>query len=348
MISNLPILAGEKIKLVILHNPHFLRDKDENWFNTSGVCYSNTYLQPAFLPITGEYDDYGNIENIQKDWNYKIITNVLKKELGDTIIVDGEEKKDWKLEDILYGIERGDIRYTGIDRKEKKNKKFAQLMIDSMPKNEDDIVENNYVRSEYERCKELAEKELVPEEQNLNFSFVMIREDIWNHIIENYQGKYWNPERKNTDDDNPIYISAKKYYQYKFNQQVNKINKLFKEIDETPIEERDIFKYDFKIIRQNTIFNESYAGSGKLFSYEDYFNELYENVENNQDINHIFKQYYEMYHIDSYIGSIRKMWMIQAGSGSQHDGFKEHLILSNKVKEICDVKIKEREEWDKE
>jgi len=51
MISHLPIIAGDKIKLVILHGINIPIN------NASAYCYSNGLLEPSFLPLTGEYND---------------------------------------------------------------------------------------------------------------------------------------------------------------------------------------------------------------------------------------------------------------------------------------------------
>lgn len=99
MISNLPIISGEKIKLVILKST--LQD-----FSSSSFCYPTDLMSPAFLPIDGEYNDYGMIDNINKDWNYNIIETVLKNRFVE-IDVDGKTKTVFGLEDILKGIERG-------------------------------------------------------------------------------------------------------------------------------------------------------------------------------------------------------------------------------------------------
>lgn len=105
MISNLPIIYGEKIKLV------FLQGGYDTVSGNSGYVYSNGLMSPAFLPISGEYNDYGSIENVGEDWNYKLIEEFLKKKFGNTIEADRTEKVDWTLSDLIDGIERGEPKY---------------------------------------------------------------------------------------------------------------------------------------------------------------------------------------------------------------------------------------------
>lgn len=345
MVSNLPIIHGDKVKLVMLHNPTMVLDANENPFSSSGVCYHNTYLQPAFFPISGEYNDYGNIEDIVKDWNYDLITNVLKEELGDVIIVDGSHKREWVLEDILEGIERGSVKYTGIDRKERENKKFAEMMAKSFA----DEIKDGTLVDEYQKFVKLAEKDLVPEKQNLNFSFVMIREDIWNHIIENYKGEYWNPIRDKNDPDSPYYVTALDYYKYEYNKQLERIVDALKRVSKIPKDERKDAQFIIDGLSDTSIFNKTYAGSGHLYSHIEYFEQLFdgENVITDGE-DELFKQWSELMIMSSFISGTRRLWMIQSGAGSQHEGWETHMVLGDKIKEICDAKIKERKEWEDE
>lgn len=101
MISNLPIMSGEKIKLIILQT--FISKKE---ISSSSFCYPTDLMFPTFLAISGKYNDYGNIKDIKKDWNYEIIEKVLKERYSE-IKADDEVKTDFGLEDILHGIERG-------------------------------------------------------------------------------------------------------------------------------------------------------------------------------------------------------------------------------------------------
>lgn len=100
MISNLPIESGEKVKLVIL--------KHIDKLDGSGYCNSGDIMSPIFLPIEGVYDDYGTIEDIVKDWNTDLIINTLKKDFS-TINADGKVINNYTLDDLIRGIERGNL-----------------------------------------------------------------------------------------------------------------------------------------------------------------------------------------------------------------------------------------------
>ena len=106
MISNLPIISGEKIKLVLLQVGY----DGGSIIGKSGYVYSNGMMAPAFLPLNGDYNDYGSIENVEEDWNYKIIESFLKSKFG-TIEADGKEMTEWGLMDLIDGIERGNPKF---------------------------------------------------------------------------------------------------------------------------------------------------------------------------------------------------------------------------------------------
>ena len=67
-VTNLPICVGEKVVLIPL-----AKVKDDCDFN---ACYPTDVFVPFALPLIGEYDDYGAIENIQTtDENKKHLLN---------------------------------------------------------------------------------------------------------------------------------------------------------------------------------------------------------------------------------------------------------------------------------
>lgn len=105
MISNLPILNREEVKLVFLSS----YEDSIKLANSSGYCYTTDLLSPVFFPITGRYNDYGTIESIQKDWVYELTTSILKKTY-EAIEVEKKEIIDFTLEDIIKGIERGSLK----------------------------------------------------------------------------------------------------------------------------------------------------------------------------------------------------------------------------------------------
>lgn len=56
-VSNLPIFYGDKVVVIPL-----IKVKSDSEFN---VCYATDVFVPFGMPLIGQYDDYGRIENIQ-------------------------------------------------------------------------------------------------------------------------------------------------------------------------------------------------------------------------------------------------------------------------------------------
>jgi len=125
MISNLPIISGEKIKLVLLQEGR----SNEPIIGQSGYVYSCGLLSPAFLAISGEYNDYGSIENVEEDWNYCFIEKTLKEKFGEIIVADDEDVINWTLMDLIDGIERGEPKYYYKNEPEPKNCDLSFVMI---------------------------------------------------------------------------------------------------------------------------------------------------------------------------------------------------------------------------
>jgi hypothetical protein len=78
-ISSLPIFSGDETTLVFMIPNKYSDNKH------GGVCYSTDLYEPAFLPIFGEYDDYGRIDNVKMTDSVKFIQNFFGIDI-DTII----------------------------------------------------------------------------------------------------------------------------------------------------------------------------------------------------------------------------------------------------------------------
>jgi len=324
MISNLPIISGERIKVIMLRPSYNMKHIEQG----SSYVYNSDILTPSFLQISGEYNDYGMIENIDEDWNTKFMEGILKDILGNVIIVDGEEKKDKKygLEDILEGIERNDLRYTGVEPEDLERQKLAKRACEVYEKSG---WSSDKVKEEWEALRDM---DISKKTRKLKASWVMIREDVWNDIVKTFKGQFWNPERKSGSDESiPYYITGKEFCEYSFNNNVE----LYKKNND-----KDLFLFEDKI------FSRSYVGSDRFlkpFLYDEFLKMAV--LEKKKDIiDSIFDKWYEYTMVTTFLGSIRKGWMIQAGAGSQHDGWEDHKLLAQKIINICDDKLKEYEE----
>ena len=178
MLSNLPINQGDKVKLVFIERT---RSKFEC---LSGICYPTDVFSPKFLPIEGEYDDYGSIENIVKDWNYLEIEKSLRKSFK-KIKNDRMTKKElekFTLEDIIYGIGSGDLEVFQKGDSFMKNMAVKAYKIYSEGGYTPEKVLNEW--------KALAEEDISEKWRTPKLSFVLIRKDIWDGIIKDYNMRY--------------------------------------------------------------------------------------------------------------------------------------------------------------
>ena len=312
MISNLPILSGDKVKLIILHSN---RMSNSEIIGQSAFTYHNDILTPSFLPLTGMYSDCGLIDNIRKDWNYNLIENYLKIQLSDTIFIDGKEYKNWKLEDVLYGIERGNITYPSYNNKEK------DTLFDYTMKKSDKM---DYTDSD---------------DRRLMLSFVLIREDIWYYINNNYNGSKFNFEREEGEDFN-IDIDDYLIKQYKKHLNSNLKLKEIENDDSLSDSEKVVALMRFSWDGQSNIFYSEYHNYIQLLAKNEY-TKYFKNNEDKQD--QIFEYWSQLAKIHEFLSDSRKSWMIQSGAGSQEANYDINRFLSDCIIDICD-NIKEIDE----
>lgn len=123
MISNLPIQCGDEVRLVLLVKNKGLIDNN--------LYHPTDLFSPISFPITGNYDDYGGIENVVRDLNFDIINNYLKSEYR-AIISDDRQYDDFDLITLIKDIERGnDIKFlTKNDEIIESNFYFAMIRSD--------------------------------------------------------------------------------------------------------------------------------------------------------------------------------------------------------------------------
>jgi len=339
MISNLPIISGERIKLVILRGGI----SSKQLFNGSAYVYSHDIFTPSFFPLSGVYNDYGMIEGVDEDWNYKLIEDYFKKLFGNKIIADGKEITDYTLIDILDGVERSDLKYYGKPNKEQiERKKMAVKALEVYGKQggENGGFSSEKIEKEW---KDLAEMDISNTLRPANLSFIMIREDIWNHIANSYVGQFYNRDSKDTKDPD-FYLTAKRYCRIEFEKSIGRAIK-FKELLNDVKDEAS----KKKALKELSNWLSSGYATGIFTRQSLDFLEpaLYDDIAINGDEairEDVLQRYTEFTCISSFLSETRKGWMIQAGAGSQHDGWETHMMLSEKITELCKMKIKEYEE----
>ena len=129
-LSGLPIIRDNKVKVMILVSSDmdgFMRRHEKEDFSHFHFTGSGSYWTPVMFPISGVYNEYGTIEEIQKDENVKLIVDFFKEEQKnhksfristryDKYGTEEIDKKDplGSIESILSLIERGYLEMMSI------------------------------------------------------------------------------------------------------------------------------------------------------------------------------------------------------------------------------------------
>ena len=102
-ITQMPIRAGERVALI------FLLENKYADHGGSGFCYSNNQYSPITMPIFGEYNDYGAIEEISRRNKKVVFDHLIELIDNKQLIIKGddddnkEKPKDYEeLFDIIH------------------------------------------------------------------------------------------------------------------------------------------------------------------------------------------------------------------------------------------------------
>lgn len=96
-LSNLPIRSNDKVKMVFLEKSLWLDDSSKG----AGFCYPDRLYSPLSLPLSGVYNDYGSIEDIQDIDN--IMYNYVKELAKSKGLEDSFESFEELVQNICYG-----------------------------------------------------------------------------------------------------------------------------------------------------------------------------------------------------------------------------------------------------
>lgn len=81
-ISNLSINGGDKVKFIPLKSKS---GKDVAYIKESMLMYSNCFFNPALLPVTGYYNEYGRVVDIERDDNVLAIEKYYKRPIEEIL-----------------------------------------------------------------------------------------------------------------------------------------------------------------------------------------------------------------------------------------------------------------------
>ena len=272
MVSNLPIISGDKIKLIILSG--YPNQK----LSGAGYVYITGKTEPYCLPISGRYNDYGMIEDCVEDFNYQLIEKYFQELYSDGLPKDGAE--------ILKSHSR---------TKPNKIPTLKDILL---------LIERDY---------EIKVKNFG---MDVNLSYVMIREDVWNVLVNQVGGinnLIWGDDGK--------YVKVRDYYE----------NSYTKFISHEKILNKPIF--DFFGLR---LFE-------KLKIVNIYGSFINDNINDDIKLDELRSLFVEFMIVHLALCELRKGWIIQPGAGSQNGDFG---IYKKVYKELVKICTTESKRWD--
>lgn len=320
MISNLPIISGEKVKLIFLKKGH------DEYIGNAAVCYPVGLLKPLNMALTAVYNDYGSVEKIEEDWNYNIISKYFKEYFKKGIRCDGTEKIKFELTDIIDAIERGELEShirCGILHEYEYMHRLNKLKEDKAHMLEVVAEVDNIMLNWKKETKEWF---------NVEMSFVMIRQDVWDKVVENFstlKDYFYGINIPHSDE-----ITYASYFEIRWNNYIEKFKKAVSEKE----------KFRFILDSENNIFSGNSESSPLYIFSAEYAKYLQDALNNNEDISNIKKQWTESKMVESYVSRTRKTWMIQAGAGSQNADYDLMVLHGQMIVDIANKKLKEDEE----
>lgn len=122
-ISQLPILGGDKVKLVVLVGGN------SDFISGSGTSYINEIWSPISIPISGEYNEYGSLteDSIVEDEASAMLFDSIKRywtqsthEEWLSYVNNNNENPDLNLFEAIKYIERGKVTCKGYKGNEEK------------------------------------------------------------------------------------------------------------------------------------------------------------------------------------------------------------------------------------
>lgn len=298
-ITQMPIHVGDPVVLV------FLTKVDRHKENHGGFCYANSIWTPKFLPVRGEYDDYGGVENIQENWNTAYIVDQLRLELTQVRLAQPTPKSD-----ASYAETR------------------SQCTLDLDAFTVYDVLDQIH-----------EDRVWVPGQQaNLPVGWCMMHAWVWDHMTQVME-RDW---RDNLTLDTVV-AHGEAYYEAMLNKHAEiqshadsvAMSLLFK------YSRRDLVDWEnpFAMFSESGSRLDNYGTISGIRNYDDQLWKLaqsYTLVEDAQ-VQQLIRSLAEFLVFTNNMSELRKFWSPQSGKGSQNSAHAAHLALH----ELCAVKLRE-------
>ena len=336
-VSQLPIISGDKVRLFILIPNQIDGIKEE----PNSFVYSTDLFKPIGLPIRASYSDYGAVEDIEEDFNTKIIFNELKSTVvlprDKPFSADDEVETDDNDYLKVVSVDGGDI--TVIERNKHKAEPFVVKAVDLRQSNRENFYDD---MGDLQKTIELIERNVIEQGPNIVSRFYakpglfMVRENVFQAISADIK-----------DGDDFRYTTIK--------QMDEKFDEFIKNYQELLEEDKDRFLF-------SGLDNIEPYEVGRIFSHsrgEGFNARLYNTMFTKLILNHdvvlakkLLQRLEETSRFMDALGNMRKPVIPQCGAGSQAEGIAHHTALLNitaselhSIKHRWDEEDEEGEEW---
>jgi hypothetical protein len=300
-ITQMPIHVGDPVVLV------FLTKVDRHAENHNGFCNVNDIWTPKFLPVFGEYDDYGGLEEIQENWNTEYIVDSLKSELMTVRLSTPAKHTSPDPDDLHAEREDLDLASFGLS----------------------DVLEQIH-----------SNKVWVPGVQKtLPVGWCMMHRWVWDHMTRILE-RDWRP---NITLDTVV-AHGEAYYdamlmrhaQVRESSEGSALGMLLKYSRRALVN----WENSFHVFGESGSQLDNYGTLTGIRNYDEVLWKLAEAGTPVQDaqVQQVLRALAELLVFLNNMRGLRKFWSPQAGKGSQNTSDEAHLTLH----ELCVLKIKER------
>lgn len=304
-LTQLPIIAGDKMRLVFIHKSPFFENRD-----LASACYHTDMYRPFPIPLKGEYNDYGSIEQLVPSLSHEMLVEQFK---ASVIEVPYDDERD------KY-VDRNSVV---------KDKLTVEYLL--------------------ERAQEGALYAHI-DTKDVGVGYVMIREDMYQAIINATTTSFWTNKEASIKifrEGAAEYLKGLKDYEIEIKTEIKDdvVKRLKRSLDDFRV-----LMMEPNPAKRNpflSMLSPMYGVGGPNFNGCDRF--LRKKIENGMaaDDPRLVEFVYELAEFMFFnmsLGMMRKAWQPQCGAGSQGDEYGLHAVLANAVLSASSICIKEQEE----
>lgn len=293
-LTQLPIQQGDKVALFVLKRDRFPSTSG------GGFVYSYNQYSPICVPIFGEYDDYGGVENIYKN-------------------------EEVAYAHLMYLLEDGKMPY---NQKELERQKSIGPIIDKKPQNLKQFINDFIERGVFEGIGFMMVHESVYQDvlKEMNSRKPYKRTATKKQLLMEDLNKYLDESKRK---QNLLQEAKEQLYLLKEKREKTvEEEKILKQLEET------VFKAEMNNFGRNG--NPNNQVFGFYHSYEGNF-ELLQNLLH-MAVFHDDSDYHEslidLIMFNHVVNFMRKMWIPQVGTGSGSGEYQLHTVLAYSIVEF--------------